>query len=118
MNKALQLAHFFKMQKSTGCGTTTRKYQLLTDSLSPHRVWLEALSKSSWEEGQECSPLLPHPNVLQLVIIASPNTLNLESEISAVKQCGRLEYTIVHYYADCLLSFSQPQMTLKVNSHI
>ena len=32
-NQALQLAHFFKMQKLIGCDTTTRKYQLLVDSL-------------------------------------------------------------------------------------
>ena len=34
MNKALWLAHFFKMQMLIGCGTTARKCPLLTDSLA------------------------------------------------------------------------------------
>ena len=37
MNKALRLGCFFKMQKPIGCGITTRKSQLLTDSLPPLR---------------------------------------------------------------------------------
>ena len=37
MNQVLQLACFSKTQKPTGCGTTTRKYQLLMDSLPPLR---------------------------------------------------------------------------------
>ena len=37
MNQVLQLARSFQMQKPTGCGMTTRKCQLLTDSLSPPR---------------------------------------------------------------------------------
>ena len=41
-NQALQLAHFFKMQKLIGCDTTTRKCQLLTDSLPPLNVHAQA----------------------------------------------------------------------------
>ena len=37
LTQALWLAHTFKMQKPIGCGTTTTKYQLLTDSLPPPR---------------------------------------------------------------------------------
>ena len=33
-NQTLWLAHFFKTQKPSGCGTTTRKCQLLMDTLS------------------------------------------------------------------------------------
>ena len=34
MNQALRLTHFFKMQKLIGYGSTARKCQLLTDSLT------------------------------------------------------------------------------------
>ena len=37
MSRKLWLACFFKMQSPTACGTTTRKYWLLTDSLPPAR---------------------------------------------------------------------------------
>ena len=40
MNKVLQLANFFQMQKPIGCGTTIRKCQLLAEppTLQPPRT--------------------------------------------------------------------------------